>query len=93
MDALSTLLSNRLDYPVTHDGPDLQRFNSYRLHQKRLQVLAESENFVLLPIIVSVRRFFRVILLGLGLAMCRLLLQWHICLREALRGFCLLLTA
>ncbi|MEB3354613.1 MAG: hypothetical protein VKM34_10340 [Cyanobacteriota bacterium] len=77
VDALSTLLSNRLDYPLTHagaigvclflygtnamqmgpDGPDPERFNFYRFHQKRLQVLAESENFDLLPIITNVRRF------------------------------------
>jgi hypothetical protein len=77
VDALSTLLSNRLDYPITHagsiraclflygtnakqmgsDGPDLERLNFYRTHQKRLQVLAESESFDLLPIITNVRRF------------------------------------
>lgn len=77
VDALSTLQSNRLDYPLSHpgsiraclflfgtnalqmgaQGPDQERLRFYRLHQQRLQELAGSAPFTLLPILTNVRRF------------------------------------
>jgi hypothetical protein len=39
------------------DGPDPERLRFYRLHQQRLQGLAENENFDLVSIVTNVRRF------------------------------------